>query len=85
MEEPIATSAPVPTVSETLHEAHPHAHRRVIVGIVAILLVFVLGGIVWMFWGDRIERACLGISGGCPIPEEEGGSTTFTTSEDYSF
>lgn len=42
------------------HEPHEHAPRRVIIGITAVALVFILGGFIWSRWGDTIEQACFG-------------------------
>jgi len=58
-------------VPDTKHEAHPHASKRVIIGVVAVVAVFVLGGIIWSHWGERIEEICFGDKEACSPPYGE--------------
>lgn len=54
------------------HEhAHPHATKRVLWGIVALLSTLLLLG-VWSLWGEEIKSACTGGSNGaCTIEFED--------------
>ncbi|MBP9749394.1 MAG: hypothetical protein KBD21_01555 [Candidatus Pacebacteria bacterium] len=54
------------------HEhAHPHATKRVLWGIAALLSAFLLLG-VWSLWGEEIKNACTGGSNGaCTIEFED--------------
>jgi hypothetical protein len=73
-------------VADTEHEAHEHAPKRLIVGVVAVVLVFVLGGVIWSRWGDTIEEVCFGedecpVEAGAQSPED----TSFSTPAGYQF
>ena len=57
--------------SDTMHEAHPHASKRVVLGVTATIVVFVLGGIIWSRWGERIEEVCFGEDESCNIAPSE--------------
>ena len=61
----------------TQHEAHPHALRRIVIGIGAVALL-VLGGIVWARWGEDIKEACTGEGEICNV-ELPNTSQEFTT------
>jgi len=57
------------------HKPHPHAKKRVILGVGACLAVC-LGVLVWYLWGDTIKDACTG-KDACTIelpPEGAGDS-----------
>jgi len=75
-----------PRVPDTEHEAHEHAPKRLIVGIVAVVLVFVLGGVIWSRWGDAIEEVCFG-EDECPVETgaQSSEDTSFSTPADYQF
>ena len=55
------------TQRDTMHEPHPHASKRVILGFIAVISVFVLGGIIWAQWGERIEEVCFGDDESCEV------------------
>lgn len=76
------------SMSETQHEPHEHASRRVVIGVTATVLIFVLGGFIWSRWGDAIEDICFGEEGACrvePAPSPADESTDFTTPPEYQF
>jgi len=63
-EDSVSAEAPL---SETLHEPHEHAHKRLVVGVGAVVALAVLGGIVWALWGEEIHEACFGSDGACEV------------------
>jgi hypothetical protein len=73
---------PTSAQSETQHEPHPHAPKRLIIGVLAVIVVFVLGGIIWSRWGNQIERICFGEES-CdvePVGEYVEGTLQYDTS-----
>lgn len=56
---------------DTQHEPHEHAPRRVMVGVTAVIVVFVLGGIIWSRWGSQIEKICFGDDESCAVESAE--------------
>lgn len=71
MDESTNEQTPPEIASETMHEAHPHASKRVIIGVTAAIVVFILGGIVWSQWGERIEEVCFGEDEACDVTSDE--------------
>lgn len=43
----------------TKHEPHEHAHKRVLIGIGAVVVVAIVS-VVWARWGGEIKEACFG-------------------------
>lgn len=52
---------------QTQHEPHTHARPRLLVGVGAVLFLFIVGVIVWRYWGDEIKDACLGDGEVCTV------------------
>lgn len=46
--------------TKTHHEPHEHARSRTVLSIIAIMSLLVTGGIVWAWWGEKIQDACFG-------------------------
>jgi len=63
---------------ETRHEAHVHAHQRVLWGIAAVVVVMA-GFLVWFKWGAAIKDVCVSeLEDGCALDlgaPSEGGAT----------
>ena len=53
--------------SDTRHEPHEHAYKRLLVGFVTIVLLGVFFFYVWPYWGDAIQEACLGDGEVCGV------------------
>jgi hypothetical protein len=71
-----------PVQPDTQHEPHPHAPKRLIIGVLAVIVVFVLGGVIWSRWGGEIERICFGEES-CdvdPVGEYVEGTLRYDTS-----
>lgn len=52
---------------DTRHEPHEHAPRRLIIGIVALVLFLLIGGFVWAQWGEEIQETCFGDGEICTV------------------
>jgi len=75
--------SPEPVVLDTQHEPHEHAPKRVIIGVVAVVAVFILGGFIWSRWGPQIEKICFGDDESCavdPVGEYIEGTLQYDTS-----
>jgi hypothetical protein len=75
--------SPEPAVLDTQHEPHEHAPKRVIIGVVAVVAVFIFGGFIWSRWGPQIEEICFGNDESCavePVGEYVEGTLQYDTS-----
>ncbi len=53
--------------ADTRHEAHEHAHKRLLTGVGAVVVLAVVAGIVWVYWGEEIHEACFGEAEACEV------------------
>jgi len=58
-------------VVDTQHEAHPHAHKRLYIGVGAIVVIAIIAFVVWPKWGDTIKEKCFGDGEVCQVPLPE--------------
>ncbi len=56
----------VETLPDTRHGPHPHASKRLLVGIGSVVLI-TAGVVIWIFWGEEIKEVCTGSNGACTV------------------
>jgi hypothetical protein len=67
MEQEGATHETQEEAVDTQHEAHPHAHKRLIIGVSALAVVLIAAFIIWPRWGDTIKEKCFGDGEVCSV------------------